>query len=125
MSTADKAVTEREAVVREQAAFKDGARALYYDESVPSDDAIVAALHRIEDAASTRYPLPELMRRRVVTDRYGVQWKIDRGALLNFDGEGDWTSSVRRPDGGILSPTLDRVKLWADLLANPTEEVEE
>lgn len=110
-------ISEKDAILREREAFKQGVitwqRTTEMDPSWPG----------ITAAANRAYPLPKVTRPRVVTDRYGVSWKIDDGELRNLC-DGEWTGSVRTLDGGILAPTLDRVKLWADLLERPDEEVE-
>lgn len=69
-----------------------------------------------KDAAEI-FPLPTITRPRVVRDPHGLRW--------------NWTVK-----DGVIHPKIDglgqletitpqRVALWADLLANPTELVEE
>jgi len=76
--------------------------------------------------AETTYPLPRVTRPRVVRDDGWpiVDWQSDGLNLYwRYDG-GLW---VRYPQGVIERgpwPTKERVALWADLIANPTETVE-
>ena len=82
------------------------------------------------DAAS-RYPLPKVTRARLVEDPH------DDGGWYVEDGEVLWTATGNARCGVRIEHTKDfqrktlraitpaRVAVWSDLLANPTEEVEE
>lgn len=79
--------------------------------------------------AARRYPLPTVTRPRVVQDAQGVLWRVQLGkgdtVLVEYTERGipDWRdfNSLRAGAPGI---SRERVALWADLLARPTEEVE-
>ena len=108
-------VTERQAVLRERAAFIQGSDWRYMHsrpKAVPGD---ITDLERA--TAAERYKLPKTTRPRVVKDPEdaGVRWTIRGGRLRLYD-----TDHL-----GAFEPTRDRVALWADLLANPTEEVDD
>lgn len=106
-------VTERQAVERERAAWVEG--------FLCGADNHSATVRSIALGAAVRhYPLPKITRPRVVADEFGVQWKVvDGEVVLHANGD----------DGGIdvndYNTTTKRILLWADLLNNPTEEVEE
>jgi hypothetical protein len=77
-----------------------------------------------QSVASRMYPLPKVTHLRVVTERSGRQWALD-GTDFRTRGAPDlpwWT--VGDAGGPTLALTTERVALWADLIANPTEEVE-
>jgi hypothetical protein len=114
----DKTVTEREAVLRERDAFKQGAEFAggYRD----SD------LRQIEVAR--RYPLPKVTRPRVVRDPLdaSIEWTV-------LDDHLHWrrvvgyiaTEWMLGPQGAPLGHvTAEMCRVWADLLDNPTETVE-
>jgi hypothetical protein len=83
----------------------------------PGAGALLDALPWAEMAAR-EYPYPKVTRPRVVAEDYDLSWRyVDGGFELNT-GDGIW-----RP-GPYITVTPHRVRLWADLLANPTEEVE-
>jgi hypothetical protein len=108
-------VTEREAVLRERDAVQRTVVALW--DRIKRGD----ALHNWEGSESLAkrlYPLPLVTRPRVVADPVlGVQfrWCVRAGMLARYDAD-------RTP---YVEPTPERVALWADLLANPTEQVED
>lgn len=124
-----KMVTEREAVMRERAAFVRGSQ--FEDEAWRE---MLRVNHSSGadciDASRKRYPLPKVERPRVVveTSVHGrtVAWKYEHGALWwrNPRGSGEWYS-LMSPRTSEMFITPERVKLLADLLANPTELVED
>lgn len=77
--------------------------------------------------AAIRYPLPKVTRPRVVKDvklssRLSFNFRVKKGVLRwESPGQGDWTAFDLwlDDDHPIIGP------VWADLLANPTEEVED
>lgn len=112
---ADKTVTEREAVLRERTGYYAG----YVDGVCAADPGAVISPSHIQERAAKRFPLPKVTRPRVVADSEGNAWRVVDGNLECRDAVNEWT---RVRHCGI---TAERLRMWADLLANPTEEVEE
>jgi hypothetical protein len=120
MSGVSPTVTEREARLRERAAFLAGAKkALEVAQygGFPWDGA--------EVTAEGRYPLPKVTRPRVITENSGISYSVilygARSVIqFRYPKSDLWMSTI--PE----SFTIDAVRaaIWADLLANPTEEVE-
>lgn len=110
-------VTEREAVGREHGAFLEGVKWAMV--------AKPAGCRTKEDEAEYRYPVRKYIRLRVVPDPHdtAVLWAM-------VDGYFRWRwKYVEEPwrvpvNASCNTVTPERVRLWADLLANPTEEVE-
>lgn len=86
-----------------------------------------------ERRAREMYPLPKVTRPRVLDDPHvaGAKWKLypNLAPMLGEFGvahpdiyDGDFYTPSKELNLGV--PTTARVKLWADLIANPTEEVE-
>lgn len=85
--------------------------------------------HAMQKFAESAYPLPKVTRARVVKDPMDgsgwavkdgmLQWTYDATArmciIAVFDEPAFWSK---------YRPTPARIRLWADLLANPTEEVD-
>lgn len=109
--SAERRVTEREAVLRERKAFVEGARRI----CVAANSGIIRMFDHERDAAEI-YPLPTITRPRVVRDPHGIdiRWTVRSRQVVAYDSD-QFPCAV-----GV---TPERVKLWADLLANPTEEV--
>lgn len=103
--SAERKYTERDLVL----AKRQGVRTALIHETYLS-------VKQIEGVADYHFPLPKVTRPRVVVDPHNprVTWSI-LGTVARHDGT--W--------GFEPAPTLERIKMWADLLANPTEEVEE
>lgn len=75
----------------------------------------------VEQAAREAYPITRKVP-RVVVDKYGVGWRFDEGEFWRRDKSWcEWSPA----DGDPAAVNVERVRLWADLLANPTEEVTE
>jgi hypothetical protein len=73
--------------------------------------------------AEKRYPLPMVTRPRVVTDSFAIAWRLADGALeFRLSQSAPWRVT---PHYGPMGVTVERIRLWADLLANPTEQVED
>lgn len=114
-------VTEREVVLRERKAFLQGIRSTSFlmvtDDSYWSDEAV------------RRYPLPLITRPRVVKDPeagFDQRWRVVDGCLEYAVPNGPWHKAHKRSNwSGVEQPTPARIRLWADLLHNPTEEVTE
>lgn len=112
-------VTERQAIERERAAFVTGASYQWQRGCGYSGD---WAANKAAIAARELYPLPKVKRQRVVNDRAGISYRA-------IDGFIEWQLTSDKwcrysCHGAVPIPTSERVKLWADLLANPTEEVD-
>jgi hypothetical protein len=108
-----KMVTEREAVARERAAFVEGV--IYC--TAQSD-----TLNYEPYAQRERlYPLPKVSRPRVVRDPHGAAhfWTVRDGRIRPSV---HWSANDLQT---IEAITPERVALWADLLANPNEIVED
>lgn len=105
-------VTERQAVERERAAWVEGA--ICWAGGAVSGPGILSEL------AAQTYPMPKITRPRVVVDEFGVEWTVVDGEVVpNVYGAGGGSSAAD------YNTTTKRILLWADLLNNPTEEVEE
>jgi hypothetical protein len=115
-------MTKREVLIARRA-FESGVHWMYGRECVlpsawPGDE-------RMSRAASDCYPLPKVTRPRVARDPRGIgSWGAKKFAdtlAIHYVGESDgaWSPEFRH-----FLATPERVALWADLLANPTEEVE-
>jgi hypothetical protein len=109
----DKTVTEREAVLRERKAFYCGA-AHQHDTD--------AGGNQVWEEGRRRYPLPKVTRPRVVRDREGWKWQCIDGRI-QWSGPRGWRFADVMTYAVRVTP--ERVVLWADLLANPTEDVED
>lgn len=132
-----KMVSEVEAVKREREAFKAGSA---WERQVVVDEHGTNAARK----AAALYPLPKAKRLRAVSDMaegVSYEWRYITGVLqfryVNSVGTAtEWRTMLGRsgdrgPDnekpeyyGTAFKPTAARVALWADLIANPTEEVE-
>lgn len=72
-----------------------------------------------------RYPMPTVP--RVVTDSEGYEWKVVPGIGLVArrvpDSHGDWSLEIIPFGRENVFPfvSVERIALWTDLLANPTE----
>ncbi len=113
-------VTERDAVLRERKAFVNGCcmrgLAMRYTENE------AASLARDE------YELPKIVRPRVV-EHDGYQWRVVNGGiqwdyLPSCSAVGTWRifADMQFGRGAFSRPITDaHARMWADLLANPTE----
>lgn len=117
MANDEKKYNEKDAVLRERAAFVRGS-VLHRNAGCPRGE--------IESVAKGYYPLPKITRLRVakVTLTAGIafrfRWRNGRLEWANIGTE-DWSGYgwIGECDAEILIPVA------ADLLANPTETVEE
>lgn len=115
MSDDEKRYTERDLILAKRQGY-----AARMWESLCMTDAEVRA------TIAARYPLPKATRPRVVADPHDsrIEWRAPedslRSHLFHREGRSDWTAGL-----GSLCVTRQRVALWADLLANPTEEVDD
>lgn len=132
MSAEPKLYTEREAVRREWTAaaiarcsvmwaadLGKGHRS--YEGGDPCDSCV--------ESVRLRYPSPTVVRPRVLYDSEsnisGAQWSVSDTGHLRFreSPKAPWLTYSEFLHTGYAAPLPNRVKLWADLLANPTEEV--
>lgn len=107
-------VTERDAVLRERKAW---------DECAYRLSLVGTGSAESEQLKNDLYPLPKVTRPRVVNDPSDstVEWRFENNAGLV------WRAVPGFPMWNGVStwyPKPERVKMWADLLANPTEEVD-
>lgn len=108
-------ISEKDAILRERAAFEKGAEWGHH----------IAPLVGYQDAeAQRRYPLPKVTRPREKKDCAGVRWRA-LGSTVQWClyPDGNWNDVDTRGCGAMYL-TVERVILIADLLANPTEEVD-
>lgn len=108
-----KQFTQRDVIEAERAAFIAGLNA-----KPLRGDPWTGAAHE----AAKRYPFPKVTRLRVVADtKYRLWWKVEDGRIVwSRPGCDEWSLLIH---SGVDADT-HMVALWADLLANPTEEVE-
>lgn len=138
-------MTERDVIQRERAAFAEGVHWTHAyahqawmfktdNAAYRRDERLALPLLQLEAVgveAARRYPLPKVTRPRVVKDTDGTRWRISEGRLQFMRGGGDWLCMLGESRSGSdrygmgLVPTPERIRLWADLLANPNEEVEQ
>lgn len=114
-----KMVTEAEAVRRERAAYLAGLE----------QHACTQEGHdRLKRDVSLHYPLPRITRPRVVrdtsTDGCPIEWRVTNGNIECRQAAGTWYEVAER-GGAKMWITPQRVAFLADLLANPTETVED
>lgn len=128
----DKTVSERDALRREQVAFEAGA--CWQRLELGAGDRTGMAAQVAMETARERYPLPKVERPRVVRDPH-IEGIGDRYEWIVLKGEntprfrlvgthGRWYLPDGH-EGGAFTPTRERVAMWADLLANPVELVED
>lgn len=122
--TESKTYTEREVILRERRAVGRAINAVWPHIKRGLNGLDWVGSDAIRDCL---YPLPKVTRPRVLPDEFGMGWKYENGAFY-------YTLSVR-PDlvrwhraTANVTPTeitASRVALWATLLDNPTEEVDD
>lgn len=119
MPREEKTYTEREVMLAKREAFIAGAnfRDLY---CACSARKVCGA----EDEAKARFPLPKVTRPRVRFDPHdrNAEWRCEAGYLQVRWFENAWQRYPR--DGEAMNVTAERVRVWADLFAHPTWEVD-
>lgn len=123
--TDPKLVTERDAVLRERAAFQQGADAVFKHFGIGFGTQTSKSWEGSAYIAASRYPLPRVTRARVVTYRYsGFRYRIIDGEL-QFKSADDtvWRRSLLNDQPLVLLNSSDRetARMVLDLLDNPTE----
>lgn len=116
----EKTYTEREVVERERRAVERTIDELwhYLRTAIPFGE-----WNGAQPLARRLYPLPTVTRPRVVTDTKGRQWKVEDDILLTRHESSLWLAAEDVRDAFWFS--RERIRLWADLIANPTETVED
>jgi hypothetical protein len=119
--TGEKKYTERDAAALLRTAFVQGvdAAGMLYEPSPEHWQARARGL----------FPLPQVTRPRVALDRSGRAWKVEDGTLRmrvssGTGGAGTWLRWDAFKAYSDAAPLPARVALWAELFANPTEEVD-
>jgi hypothetical protein len=117
----EKKYTERDAATLLRTAFVQGvdAAGMLYEPSPEHWRTLAEKLFR----------LPKVKRPRVALDRNGRAWKVEDGTLRmrvssGIGGADTWLRWDAFKVYSEAAPLPDRVALWADLFARPTEEVE-
>jgi hypothetical protein len=132
--SAEATISEVEAVKRERAAYVAGienvARTYVGWGSLDGENALRICGRRPDELAAQRYPMPTVTRPRVVIDpeiggEGSVEWRAVDGIIEVRGGVRPWRSYPRHGtnESQDYRPTAKRCTLWADLLANPTEQV--
>ena len=114
-------MTEREAVLREREAYIaaiEDAHAIY-------PEAYEHAIQRAKDNAARLYPLPNAERPRVVLDDgstgFAREWRVVDGHIESRRPDSAWHTLENHP----CDLSVNRARIVMDLLANPTEVVED
>jgi hypothetical protein len=109
----EKKYTERDLVMAKREAYLQGCVRFGCDKP------------RAADYCVSRYPLPKVTRARVVADPHDgeVMWSYDVGGFRATAKYRNAMPLVRISEAHHM--THARAEMWADLLANPTEEVSE
>lgn len=125
----DKVFSERETIRLQRLSFVAGAQAAPHAEW--DLETREKRRQRWTVVAAERYPLPKVERPRVVRDRTDseVSWRIAGGVLQFRVGVAEWHVMHGHAGGNSrfgtdFTVSLERVAIWADLLANPTELVD-
>lgn len=123
--------TTKQEVLALRRAFEQGVDTLYFHRGIPNTADAELARGEARSRAASYYPLPKITRPRVVSDPepgYDQKWRVKDG-VLEFNGHTGWREahgcSASGSYGTCLFPTPARIMLWADLLANPTETVDD
>jgi hypothetical protein len=120
----EKMVSEKDAVLRERAAFRAGVDALFISNAVPAGMQSNRAVACAQASAEDLYPLPKVTRPRVVQIRgaystYEYRWVDNHLELRSVDGAGLWQ---RAGTIGASDPAF--LVALGQLAAAPTEEVD-
>ena len=121
---------ERDAILRERAAYVKGVDARFRNEVRPDCLSCVGEFHLscASVIAARIYPLPRVTRPRVASDPCEParwEWRFDDGALqFRIRGEKVW-NTPRGGEAAVCVPYADRVKLWASLMERSIETVED
>jgi hypothetical protein len=135
MSAAEKMVPETEAVKRERRASANARCAALWKatQRSPHRGYVDGPCAECFSYVAHRFPLPTVTvtRPRVVQDPFNIyrDWRVINGEFetrRRANGCGDFKDwhSPNEFNAGSIPATAARVRMWADLLANPTETVE-
>ena len=118
--------TERQLIEAKREAFVAGADWCFHDCHTTRALSITSRPRWIA-AAKSLFELPKVTRPRVVKDAEGVSWRVSGDTVQWSVGKGcDWAPRDWAPlSNSHIWLTVERVHLLADLLANPTEEVDD
>lgn len=132
-------MTQWEFVRAQREAFAEGVRRFHLHRIVPCGPRGAEASGEVLAEVDEAYPFPKVERPRVVADPHAgsprgwdqkwrcvdnrLQWQ---GTLTDNWYPLETVNHSRVPDGGydIHTATPERIALWADLLAGPTELVD-
>lgn len=134
--SAEPKYTERDLVMAKREAFREGSRWLscwcscngaYDDYRWITGD----SRGRPEEAAADRYKLPKVTRPRVVKESGGMAFRFvgnpsEQFACIEYMSSyepREWKQA--HGSDNHLAVTTERIRIWSDLLANPTEECED
>lgn len=112
-------MTRREILIARSAIAKASNHLARFE--VVSQDFVREALRSLSDR---QFPLPKVTRTRVVSDPNGVgswgakPWRNGKLSIYYVSSDGRWEETFP-----AHVATAERVAVWADLIANPTEEV--
>lgn len=134
----EKTYTERELVLAQRESFAAGSAWRWADTHPVADERVN---DRERAVAERRYPLPRVTRPRMLPDphvEFDQFWRCVDGVIQwapneHCRGERFWHALGEQSDLTFKAPgatvalihdvTIARIKLWADLLNNPTETV--
>lgn len=133
----EKKYSEREMVQAKRAEFVEGIWAAHSDQMTCRREQRAHGLYGWEDGrallrtseteklAAKRYPLPKVTRPRVVRDPecHKYEFSARSGGKLYYRRVGE-DVAWRYVESGSFGVSAERVRVWNDLFANPTEEVE-
>lgn len=110
-------MTPRELALAQREAFAHGVKHAVLHAGIGPRLGTVLLLdgEMIDDLAARKYPIRKITRPRVIVDPDGYRWCVRDGQVAIYNS--DYLPCV--------TPYPSRVAMWTDLLANPTEEVEE
>lgn len=122
----EKRYTERDLICAKREAFERGAEMVFRQFAIHAD---VTHWRGTTALAAEAYPLPKITRPRVVMDPHDsmIAYRLVGGNFEYCVGSGPWKGMDAIDEQwsreNYVSPK--RVALWAALLANPTEEVDD
>lgn len=127
--TATRTYTEREKVLAEREAIDEAVEWIFREARTAGREGR-GGIEGVDarNLAATLRPLPKVTRPVIMRDPCGgtTEWAvIDGGMCLRGDRWKPWQRFQQFRTWSDAAPLADRVKMWACLWANPTEEVED